>query len=289
LPEEGGASQAALPEHEGGTEAATTPQPARRQLRRKVTVNLPDEVVAALEDMERASGISKTEVLRRAVQSPEEVWLPLLGPGGLLSDGDLNVSSELERSLQERYRGAEEKKSSYAEQIERAKGDDVFKYLLLIDVSALESYVTQTRLQAEKSFQLSRLIAFLGFSLLLAAVALGAVSQLVLTKGLQVAYIATASGAITEFIAGVVLYLYNKTIGQINLFHTELQSSRRMAVALLLRAGVKDAAIKDAATVELAKSLLTKTGEERERAVGRGSRERKGADQRSANSRPRVN
>src|SRR5678816_522164 len=53
-------------------------------------------------------------------------------------------------------------KTAYIEKLETAVGDDIFKYILLINVSALEGYVAQTRIQAEQSFSLARMMAWIG-------------------------------------------------------------------------------------------------------------------------------
>src|SRR5579871_2607583 len=67
---------------------------------------------------------------------------------------------------------ATEAKEDYAKKLEIATGDDVFKYVLLINMAALDGYVAQTRLQAAQSFRLSRIVAMIGFLLL--AVGIGA-------------------------------------------------------------------------------------------------------------------
>ena len=47
---------------------------------------------------------------------------------------------------------------------------------MLINVSSLEAYVAQTRIQAEQSFKLSKLVAIVGFGLLSVGVILGIIT-----------------------------------------------------------------------------------------------------------------
>jgi len=64
------------------------------------------------------------------------------------------------------------------------------------------------------------------------------------------------AGIITEFIAGVFFYLYNATLKQINLFHSELQASRRTALGLLLQTTVQDEQSRDKTKLSLAERLI---------------------------------
>lgn len=166
------------------------------------------------------------------------------------------LASGLSKLFSERYQRAEKERQNYLDKVEAATGDDVFKYLLLIDVAALDSYTTQTRLQAEQSFGLSKLVGLLGFCLLTLAIAFGVYSQLFMPRGLQIAYVAAAGGAITEFISGVFFYLYTSTLKQINLFHRELQLSRRISTGLLLTGLVQDATSREGAKLDLARKLI---------------------------------
>ena len=168
------------------------------------------------------------------------------------------VASSLTKYLYKNLDKTDRDKIDYAQKIEQASsGDKIFKYLLLINLASLESYVTQTRLQAEQSFRLSRVVATIGFSLLAAGVVIGIFSQLFMQRGLEVAYLASVAGLITEFISGVFFYLYNKTLQQINLFHAALQSSQKIAMSFMMTSLIKDEAQRDLARIESAKILLS--------------------------------
>ncbi|MHA2168192.1 MAG: hypothetical protein ACXAAT_20275, partial [Candidatus Hodarchaeales archaeon] len=87
-------------------------------------------------------------------------------------------------SFQKAYDKSQIKKESYIENLKAAKGDDIFKYLLLIDAEQLEGYVNQTRIQADKSFTLSRNGAIAGFMLLCGGIVLGWIFNILGRNGL---------------------------------------------------------------------------------------------------------
>jgi hypothetical protein len=131
---------------------------------------------------------------------------------------------------------AKEDKKTYTEKLETAQGDAIFKYVLLINVSALEGYVAQTRIQAEQSFRISIVVSVIGFAMLIAAIILGIVSTVFgVGHGLDAAYISAAAGTLTEFISGVFFYLYNRTLQQINLFHDKLAGMEQLSMEYLAR------------------------------------------------------
>jgi hypothetical protein len=124
--------------------------------------------------------------------------------------------------------------------------------------TSLRSAAIQRRLDYRRNrvFSLSRLVGLLGFFLLTAAIGFGVYSQVVMPRGLQIAYVAAAAGILTEFISGVFFYLYTSTLKQINLFHSELQLSRRVSTGLLLAGLVHDQCSREAIKAELAARLI---------------------------------
>ncbi len=140
------------------------------------------------------------------------------------------------RALTEGLEKARAEKESYTQKLEAAKGRDIFKYVLLINVSALEGYVAQTRLQAEQSFRTSLIVSVAGFVMLVAAITLGILSTVFdIGKSLDAAYISAAAGTLTEFISGVFFYLYNRTLQQINLFHDKLAAMQQSSMEYLAK------------------------------------------------------
>ena len=68
------------------------------------------------------------------------------------------ASELLAQRFEQQASDASEQESKYREELQGAEGEEIFKYLLLTNMAALQGYVAQTRLQAEQSFQLSLLL-----------------------------------------------------------------------------------------------------------------------------------
>lgn len=125
-------------------------------------------------------------------------------------------------------------KSSYQEKLEHANGRDVFKYVFLINNAAVEQYVSQSRGQAEASFVLSRRVAIAGFALLIVAIGVGLFSELA-DRSLSVAYLSGIGGVLTEFIAGVFFWMYNRTLQQISIFYQGMMTQQHEALTAIGR------------------------------------------------------
>lgn len=152
-----------------------------------------------------------------------------------------------------------EEKKNYSEKLENASGDDIFKYILLINISALDGYVAQTRIQAQQSFQLSKIVAIIGFVILSIAIGLSIYLTMAGNTNLNAAYLGGVAGIITEFIAGVFFYLYNKTLQQINLFHDKLVMMQQTSMSYIATGLVSDQAKKDQAKIDLSNKLIENT------------------------------
>jgi hypothetical protein len=146
------------------------------------------------------------------------------------------MMSSFEESAKKSY----DAKLSYVEKLERASGIDVYKYVLLINVAALEGYVAQARLQAQHSFNLSRVIAIVGFAIVAIAIVISVVLTMNGNDNLNAAYLSAIAGIFTEFISGVFFYLYSKTLSQINLFHDKLVDMQKTALNHITNAKVND-------------------------------------------------
>ncbi len=164
--------------------------------------------------------------------------------------------SQFQNRLNRQADEATEKTDDYATKLESATGNDMFKYLLLINVAAIEKYVAQTRIQAQISFRLCKRVALWSFVLIAAGVALAIYSSIWGDKALDAAKLSALSGIITQFIAAVFFYLYNRTLQQFNLFGEKVATAERIAISLLANAAISDQAKRDASTAELIKALL---------------------------------
>jgi hypothetical protein len=164
-----------------------------------------------------------------------------------------NLLNEL---FKKRAEDSEQEKKNYSDKLEAATGDDIFKYILLVNISALEGYVAQTRIQAQQSFNLSRIIAILGFAILSIAIGLSIFLTMSGKTDLNAAYLGGIAGVMTEFIAGIFFYLYNKTLQQLNLFHDKLVSMQQTSMSYMAASLIKDEELKDKAKLELSNKLL---------------------------------
>ena len=163
-------------------------------------------------------------------------------------------------TLRESLDSATKEKKSYTERLENARGDAIYKYLLLINTSALDAYVAQARLQADQSFRLSRRLAIAGFALLSLAIVLSITITALGQAEPDAAYLAAIAGALTQFVSGVMFYIYNRTLQQINKFHDKLVSSQQIAMAFLASSQLPaDQAHSQKA--DLAKALVTSISE----------------------------
>lgn len=104
--------------------------------------------------------------------------------------------------------------------------EDLLKNILQMSYKYLDQYYLQTREQAQKGFFVTITVSICGAII----IALGIVAMFV-GRG-NVTYVTTASGVITEFIAAVFFYLYNKTIQSMGAYHNKLVLSQNIAIAL---------------------------------------------------------
>jgi len=153
---------------------------------------------------------------------------------------------------------ASEQKKSYTNELEKASGEDVFKYLLLINVSALEAYIAQTRIQAQQSFNAGKRAAGVGFALIIVGIGLGIYSAYQGDKIIPAAYLVGIAGILSQFISGIFLYIYNRTLEQLNLFHEKLISSQQTSMAFLANSLIPEGEKRDDCRVELSKVLMSK-------------------------------
>lgn len=158
--------------------------------------------------------------------------------------------------LKKKAKDCEDLKQKYVKVLAETKGEEVFKYLLLLNLITCEGYTTQTQLQAQQSFRLSRLVAVVGFVLMIGGVVAGISSQMLAQNRLEIIYLSTAIGLITEFISGIFFYLYNRTLRQMNLFHDQLQIQQKIAMSLFLNGLVTDTTKRDADRLDIIKSLF---------------------------------
>lgn len=104
--------------------------------------------------------------------------------------------------------------------------EDIYQNLIKISYKYLDEYYLQTRQQAQNGFWVTMSVSIMGAAII--AIGIGA---MFLGKATP-AYVTTASGVITEFIAAVFFYLYNKTIVSMSDYHNKLVLSQNISIAL---------------------------------------------------------
>jgi hypothetical protein len=167
---------------------------------------------------------------------------------------EYSVTQNLDRQLDD----AVAEKKDYTHKLEDAVGPDVYKYLLLLSTSELDRYVAQTLLQAQQSFRAARFVSLVGFILLAFGVGFGFYAS-VKTKPIEPAYISAAAGALTQFISGVLFYLYNRTLRQVNLFHEKLFASQHISLSFLASSSLTDHDLRDKEIASLAHALVARS------------------------------
>lgn len=104
--------------------------------------------------------------------------------------------------------------------------DDIFKNSIKMSYKYLDQYYLQTREQAQRGFLVTVCVAVFGAALVFAGIV-----AMFLGK-VEPSYITCASGVITEFIAAIFFYLYNKTVSSMSRYHNKLVLSQNVSIAL---------------------------------------------------------
>ena len=112
--------------------------------------------------------------------------------------------------------------------------EDFFTKLVNINFRYIEKYYLQTQVQAEKSFRLASVAA------LIALVIIGVGISMMYVGKTTPAYVTTAAGVISEFIAAVFFYLYNRTILKMGQYHQKLVLTQNVSLAMKIAEGLPD-------------------------------------------------
>jgi len=115
---------------------------------------------------------------------------------------------------------------SGSEELKENINEDFFTKLVQINFKYIDKYYFQTQEQADKSFRLSAIAAIAGFIIIVLGIAM------MYNGKTDPAYITTGAGLISEFIAAVFFYLYNKTILKMSEYHQKLVITQNISIAL---------------------------------------------------------
>lgn len=117
------------------------------------------------------------------------------------------IFASYHQSLRNRYERLLEKISdNEKEEIKEKVDEDVFENSIKLSYKYLDEYYSQTREQAQNGFNVTVFVAVFGAILIAAGI-------IIMYKGeIEPAYVTCTAGIITEFIAAIFFYLYNRTI-----------------------------------------------------------------------------
>jgi len=172
-------------------------------------------------------------------------------------------NSPPERGERERLRiKAQECDAAWQANIERladARENDVFKYMLLGACIECHSYVTETQIQAGRSFSASSRAAAAGFCL----VVLTIVAMLFLPMFVKdfkveitITTISLLSGVMTTFISTIFFKIYRESQERMERFHNDIREVQRIACGLFLKGITAEAGQRDEERKEILSNLI---------------------------------
>ena len=104
--------------------------------------------------------------------------------------------------------------------------ENFFTKLVQINFKYLDQYYLQTQEQADKSFRLAAFAAISGLAIIVVGI------LMMLFNKTEPAYVTTSAGILSEFIAAVFFYLYNRTILKMSQYHQKLVITQNVSLAL---------------------------------------------------------
>ncbi|WP_322067333.1 TRADD-N-associated membrane domain-containing protein [Burkholderia ubonensis] len=188
-----------------------------------------------------------------ADSAKDKIWIILKA---IFTD---TLTQELTAIASRQVESSSAKKADYAEKLDTAAEKDIFKYFLLINVSALEGYLAQSRLQAQSTFGMCKRVAYAGFGIVVIAVILAIISSWKnFNNGLTIAQLTGLAGVVTQLISAIFFFLYNRTLQQFNTSQDKLVSAQEMAISLMAVGAITDVVKRDDVSVEVVKLLLAR-------------------------------
>lgn len=151
----------------------------------------------------------------------------------------------------------------YVTKLGDAQGNDVFKYLLLLNWIDCQGYVTEVQFQAQKSFRWSAGSAVAGFSLLTLLVIASVASKMpqLHMESIELAWVSGISCVVTTFISGIFFYLYSRALKRLTEFHTQLRETQRIVASLFLSGLIEHNDQRDQQRKEIIRLLLSDLGQ----------------------------
>lgn len=137
------------------------------------------------------------------------------------------------------------------------KDNDDILGLMALNLRELKEFYTLTKKQAIRSFSLSVGMCILGFLLIMFATIIA-----VLWKENQIAIVTGIGGAIVEVIAGTALFVYKKSLEQLNFYYLSLHDNERFMslINISSKTNKKDELYSEIVISELSRLKGTKEG-----------------------------
>ncbi len=172
-----------------------------------------------------------------------------------------NAEDELEALITQRdfidrarYAMAPHRKRTKARESETSS---YFNSLVQINIQNLGDYYALVKTHTDKSYRTSTQAGMIGFGFIMIGLIVGLVVSFSGNKDAQIiAYLTSASGIITEFIAGVFFYLYNKTVRQLKEYHDSLLEVQNILLSFKIVGDTSDPAQQATMVSQMISSLL---------------------------------
>ena len=132
--------------------------------------------------------------------------------------------------IQERYFSDAQK-----EQLQTTLEKDFFTKLVQINFRYLDEYYNQTKSQADKTFHLTAAVATISVGIVISGVVLMFLGKV------EAAMVTAGAGVLSEFIAAVFFYFYNRTISKMGQYHQKLVITQNIGLAMKIAEGLPDA------------------------------------------------
>ncbi len=130
---------------------------------------------------------------------------------------------------------------------------EYFDSLVKINVENLAAYYSLVKTHTSQSFKVSLMISVIGFMLIVAGLIIGFKYD-----EKTIGFISTGSGLITEFISGVLFYLYNKTVRQLKEYHDSLIDVQNILLSFKLIESTTDEKSKAEMVTKMLEYLVQK-------------------------------
>jgi hypothetical protein len=113
-----------------------------------------------------------------------------------------------------------------SEELQAKIDEDFFNNLVKINFKYIDKYYLQTQLQADKAFYTALGAGLIGLGITITGIIM------MFTGRTEPSYVTTAAGVISQFIAAVFFYLYNRTVMRMSEYHRKLVLTQNIGLAL---------------------------------------------------------